>query len=467
MNTILKRFNEFNANLHDFLKKDLWGLDFSSLPRIRAILYHQVKLSYIVIRTFIQDRLLVRASALVYATLLSIVPLLAVMFSLLKGFGFHNKLESFLTGVFEPLGEQAQQVIIPNIVEFVGNVNVGALGTAGLILLLVSVLSIINNIERAFNDVWKIKKVRSFRRRFSDYISVLLIGPVLLFAILGLTASLQSSAFFQFISQNSALRFIIKQSAPLFTTWLAFYFLLTFVPNTKIKIKSGLKGSILAGSLWQVANWFFAHFIVTSYQTGAKAALYASFATLPLFLIWLYISWAIVLLGAEISYADQNIQTLTWEEKEHKYSQRYKEELMLKTLLICGRKYYLGERAPSSSELANGLLLPERLINELISDLNDLKLIAIIDGDAESYIPAKSMENMFIFDVIDKIRSQGINGNSNENKQPYFQQVASMQENMQKAVSGSLEDKTIKDLILDSLKEAKNEDDNSKDKKNV
>ena len=140
---------------------------------------------------------------------------------------------------FEPLGEQAQQVIIPNIVEFVGNVNVGALGTAGLILLLVSVLSIINNIERAFNDVWKIKKVRSFRRRFSDYISVLLIGPVLLFAILGLTASLQSSAFFQFISQNSALRFIIKQSAPLFTTWLAFYFLLTFVPNTKIKIKSG------------------------------------------------------------------------------------------------------------------------------------------------------------------------------------------------------------------------------------
>ena len=104
--------------------------------------------------------------------------------------------------------------------------------------------------------------------------------------------------------------------------------------------------------MWQVANWFFAHFIVTSYQTGAKAALYASFATLPLFLIWLYISWAIVLLGAEISYADQNIQTLTWEEKEHKYSQRYKEELMLKTLLICGRKYYLGERAPSSSELA-------------------------------------------------------------------------------------------------------------------
>ena len=136
--------------------------------------------------------------------------------------------------------------------------------------------------------------------------------PVLLSAVLGITASMQSNSFVQMLNKLPGVSIILTKSAPLLASWLAFYFLILFIPNTRVKFGSAAIGAIMGGTIWQIGNSIFAHFIVNSYQSGAKAALYAGFATLPLFLIWLFLSWSIVLLAAEIAYAQQNLKKITW-----------------------------------------------------------------------------------------------------------------------------------------------------------
>ncbi|NIA31045.1 MAG: YihY family inner membrane protein [Actinobacteria bacterium] len=417
------------------------------MSKARAFLYQQIVLSYLVARAFIQDRLLVRASALVYATLLSIVPLLAVMFSLLKGFGFHNKLEPILYKVMAPLGEQAIQTVVPAIVGFVDNVNVGALGGVGFLFLFLSVLSIINNTERAFNDIWKVQHVRSLHRRFSDYLSVLLLGPVLLFTILGITASIQSFFVVQAIGKIPGISFFFNKTAPIIASWFAFLFLYIFIPNTKVKAGSAFFGAVFAGTIWQVSNVFFARFIVTSYQEGAKAALYAGFATLPLFLVWLFLSWAIVLLGAEISYAHQNVNKITWEVRNTRYSQKVRDNLALRIILIIGKKFYHGELVPTSGELADHLRVPERLLNDILTELVEIGLLYPIEGDAIRYAPAKSLENLSLDEIMIGLRTHGVNDLPVDGEDELGALTEKIQSDYEKALAVTFKNTCIKDIL--------------------
>ena len=448
MDTLIKPLSRFLSSLRKFTTDEIWRLDLSRISRLRAFFIQQVRVGYLVARAFVQDRLLVRASALVYATLLSIVPLLAVMFSLLKGFGFHNKIEPVLNKALDPLGAQAKEVIIPTIVQFVENVSVGALGAAGLLLLLISVFSIINNIERAFNDIWKVKNTRSLKRRFSDYLSVLLIGPVFLFAVLGLTASLQSNTFVQSFTQHPWFRFLFNKTAPFVTTWIAFYFLLVFVPNTKVQFVHALKGAVVTGTLWQVANWFFARFIVTSYQTGAKAALYAGFATLPLFLVWLFISWAIVLLGAEISYANQNVDRFRWSEKGGRFSPRYRQSMLVKFILFTAQKYHLGERPASSVDFANAFSVPESAVNDLVNQLVEQDILLTTEADGiVHYVPAQSVSSVKVIDVLKKLRNYGLSGDESKHHEQVELLVQQIENDLDLSMANVLGESTFFDLI--------------------
>ena len=451
MDALFKPIIELFASFITFIKRDIWQEDLSKLPAWRALIYRILQLVYLVGRAFFQDRLLVRASALVYATLLSIVPLLAVMFSLLKGFGFTNRLEPFLNRILDPLGEQAKTTIVPTIVQFVENVNVGALGAAGFLILLISVLSIINNTERAFNDIWKVKRTRSLQRRFSDYLSVLIIGPVLLIAVLGVTASLQSNTIVQAFTHNAWFRFLFNKTAPFVATWIAFYFLYTFVPNTRVRFTSAFIGAFISGTLWQFSNWFFAHFIVSSYQTGAKAALYAGFATLPLFLVWLYISWAVVLLGSEISYAHQNLGKISWQDKSRGYSHQFWENLALKILIYCSEKFYKGKTPPDSHELARKFSVPDSLILDVVNGLLDQKLLLPLDDEPTRYVPGQSLETLKLKDVILKMKTYGhspiIHGRKDDR---IDSTVSRLQMEMEKALAKKLGDTSIRDLLLNN-----------------
>ena len=447
MKTAVKNTITFLKSLHVFFTHDIWVLDFSKLSRARAIFYQQILIIYLVGRAFVHDRLLIRASALVYAMLLSIVPLLAVMFSLLKGFGFHNQLEPTLNQLLEPLGQQAVNTVVPTIVNFVNNVKVGALGTVGFLLLFLSVWSIVNNIERAFNDVWKIRKVRSIHRRFTDYISVLIVGPLLVFVFVGIIASLQSFVIVQAISKIPGIPFMFNKTAPFFITWLFFYFVLTYVPNTKVKLKPALLGSGISAVLWVIANYLFAHFIVSAYQYGASAAIYAGFATLPLFLLWMFISWAIMLLGVELSYVYQNIDQISWEIRDTNYSHSVKNELALKIVLYAGQKFYTGEEAPAASDISDTFNCPLPLTHDMLAMLVDQGILYIIDREPPGYVPAKSLEQLSVNDIFIKVHTSGINKIHEKDPQLVSSKVLTIMNKYNKTLNRSFAHTTILDLI--------------------
>lgn len=404
-----------------------------------------IQFIYFLIKSFLDQRLLVRASALTYATLLSIVPLLAFMFSMLKAFGFYNKLEESLTTILQPLGQQAINIIIPNVITFVENVNVKVIGTAGLLFLIFTIISVINNIETSFNDIWKVERTRSLHRRLSDYLSVLILGPLLIFIVLGITASLQSNTIVQTVATIPGLAFLFHKSAPLIFSWVLLFFLIVFIPNTRVKLVSAAIGALSAGTLWHLTNWFFTNFIVTSYQTGAKGAIYAGFATLPLLLIWIYLGWAIVLLGALIAFLHQNFFMLIWKDQNVKLSRKAVDYLALNTLLLVADHFDKGKTPPDSETIARHFSLPVLLINQTSKNLLNLRLLhATETGDG--FVPAKNINNLKIHEILEKFQNQGFDLKVNRDS-AFHKTVTDLQTRLEKSKLDALKELTLKDLL--------------------
>jgi membrane protein len=438
---------EFISSARQFILEDIWRLDFRKLSPFKVFLIKQVQIIFHVARRFQQDRLMVRAAALVYATLLSIVPLLAVTFSLLKGFGYHNELEPFLRRILTPLGEQAIQTIVPRTVNFVGNANVAALGAFGFVFFLLSSISIVNNMERAFNDVWSVEKARSFHRRIGDYLSVLILGPVLAFAVLAVTASLHDYIFSKTIIDVPLIETFIDKATPYITSWIVFCFLYFFIPNTKVRFASALYGAVVAGTMWQLINFIFSRFIVTSYQSGAKAALYASFAVFPLFLVWLYFSWTVVLLGAEIAYVHQNRKKITWEKRIKQISWRTEESIALKILLFVSQKFCQDERSPTLSDLADYMRIPEQAVDKVLSVLMDLELVNATGRGEERFAPAKCLEALSLRDIMIKLRAYGISDQRVDKDDAISRFVEDIQSQYDSALRQTFADVSLRDLL--------------------
>jgi len=443
----LKTIIEFIDSVRQFILEDIWKLDFSKLSPIKTFLIKQIQLNIHVIKRFQHDRLMVRASALVYATLLSIVPLLAVMFSLLKGFGYHNELEPFLSRILKPLGEQAVQTIVPTIVNFVGNANIAALGAFGFLFFLLSSISIVNTMERAFNDLWRVQKTRNFYRRIGDYLSVLIIGPVLALAVIALTASLQNYKLIRALNEIPVIEILANRVAPIITSWIVFCFFYTFIPNTKVRFLSALYGAVIAGTLWELMNSVFARFIVTSYQSGAKAALYASFAVFPLFLVWLFFSWTVVLLGSEISYVHQNLDKVSWEEQVESISWRMEERIALKIMLVVSQKFCKDERAPSLSDLSEYLRMPEHAVKNVLSILLNLNLINVIGLGEERYAPAKCLEGLNLREIMERLRTLGISEQRDSTDDAMSSLVDEIQSRYDTALNQAFDDASLRDLL--------------------
>jgi membrane protein len=297
--------------LSNFFTRKVWEMDIAALGTYKSFLIKLLRLFYVALREFTEGQLTLRAMSLVYSTLLSIVPLIAISFSVLKAFGVHNQVvEPFLLKFLAPLGPKGEEITF-NIIGFVENIKVGVLGSFGLALLVYMVISVIQKIEKAFNYIWRIKKSRSFARRFSDYISIVLVGPVLMFSAIALTASLTNTTIVKkliSIEPFGTLFYFVAEISPYIFVSAAFTFLYIFLPNTKVKFSSALVGGIFAGVLWETTGWAFASFIVSSTK---YAAIYSGFAILVMFMIWLYLSWLILLVGAQISYYHQQAQGKT------------------------------------------------------------------------------------------------------------------------------------------------------------
>lgn len=278
------------------------------------------------------------AMSLVYTTMLSIVPLLAVSISVLKGFGVHDLLEPTLVRLLQPIGEQNVE-ISARIVGFVENMKLGVLGTVGLLLLLYTAVSLIHKIESAFNHSWRLQNNRGLMQRSGNYLSVIVVGPVLVFAAVGITALLGSTHVVDFLNSLPYMNNLLRVSGKLLPFVLviaAFTFVYMLVPNTRVQFRSAFYGAVVAGVLWQALGIVFTSFVGGS---SSYTAIYSGLAILLVFMIWLYLSWIILLVGAGISFYHQHSEYLNWNRLDLHFSTHMRDQLALQAMLSIARAH--------------------------------------------------------------------------------------------------------------------------------
>ncbi len=339
-----------------------------------------------------------RAMSLVYTTLLSLAPLLALSFSVLKGFGVHNQMEPILLSLLTPMGAKAGE-FTEQILGFVDNMRVGVLGVTGLAILLYTVVSLMQKIESAFNHIWHVKQPRSLATQFRDYLSVVLVGPILMFTALGLWTSVQSTALMQTITQTEPLGMVLAgvlKLLPIMLVILAFTFLYLFMPNTRVKPLAALGGAAIAGIMWQVAGWLFASFVVSS---GQQTAIYSIFASLFLFMLWLYVGWVIVLTGARLAYYFQYPDAVRMNKEPEETSIQTRELLAAVILREVGKRFVNKQTPPTLNELRHAIPVSRFLLEDSLEGLISYGILSRDDDEPPHYLLRISPDTLTVADI--------------------------------------------------------------------
>jgi membrane protein len=392
------------AAWYGYLAHDFWRDEHQQLSKLRILINHNMLLSFIVVRSFFRNKLFDTAGALVYTTLFSFVPFVAVLFALMKGFGLQETISQILTYGLHPLGNASVQLIVPQIMAFVNNTNIRTLGYIGFVLLLLSLLVIISTIEYSFNSIWRVKKQRKLYRRIIEYISFLFVGPIIALILLGWSANSKFQLWFHGISPSSFAGALLQLLGPWLLTIFIFWYFLKFIPNTKVHVRSALFAALVGATLWMIANWLFGSFIATAYVEGPQAAMYARFAVVPLLLLWLFIGWTILLFSSQIAYAHQNMDKLVWDRAHPYLSPMFYETLALKVLLRTFEQQARNGAASGEEELSDYFCLPEGVIDTVAVELVNLKLLVRHNGGKTRYTPAKPSDQILVADVMVQLR---------------------------------------------------------------
>jgi len=409
--TSTQDFRDLISQAFSFIRTDIWRIRLADLPFGKSFLIRQLRIIILAIRGYDEDKCFVRASSLTFYTLLSIVPVAAMFFGVAKGFGFEKVLERRLYENF-----RGQEEILEKVINFSNSLlqetQGGVIAGIGMAVLFWSVLKVLNHIERSFNDIWEIKTGRSWGRKFSDYLAIMLISPI--FIIMSGSATVFITTQVEQITQRVALlgmfspliSFMLK-FLPYILIWMLFTFLYIIMPNTRVNFKAGLVGGIVAGTLYQIAQGTY-----ISFQIGAARynAIYGSFAALPLFLMWIQISWWIVLFGAELSFANQNVDTYEYEPDCLNISPGFKKLLTLQVAHALVKNFSNGEKPLTYSQISNHLNMPVRLVHSIIFDLVESGLVAetLTKADKEfAYQPARDINKMTIQYVLEALDQKG------------------------------------------------------------
>jgi membrane protein len=390
------------GRVRKFLTNDVWLLEVDKLPRFKGIIYKQLQLTIYVWREFWRDSSLLRASGLTYTTLLTLVPLLALMFALLKGLGVQKALEPFflerLTGGSHPITER--------IMEYVSRIHVGSLGTLGITFLFLTMILVLTNIEMAFNQIWQVDRGRPWLRKCSDYLGLVVILPVAMFVSVSLMTFVKSHLVTQELLSIDLLGRIyvyLLKIAPFFVMWLAFSFIYLFMPNTRVNPISASAGGIIGGTLWQVCQWAYIH-----YQFGFRTygAIYGALSQLPMLLIWIFVSWIILLLGAEIAFAHQNLARFRLRQRWRAQPTVNRSYWGLQLLLLVCERFEAGKSPPTIMELAEELNVPEDETRALLEIME--KMGALKAGGENGYevLPAKDMKHLMVFDLVEGLEQR-------------------------------------------------------------
>ncbi|MCS6305589.1 MAG: YihY/virulence factor BrkB family protein [Nitrospira sp.] len=392
-----------STRISQFTKQDLWTKDLTTMSLLRRLGTQALRLATAVGMEFRHRLLDARAAGLVYTTLLSLVPFLAVMFSVLKAFGVHHVIEPFLAQALDPLGPKSRE-ITATIIGFVDNIKIGVLGVAGIAGLFYTAFSLIDKMEQALNAIWQVKQGRTWNRKFADYLSAVLVGPVLVFSAFGLLASLQSNTLVQHLIGLEPFGTLLVWSGemvPFLMLCAVFTFFYKMIPNTHVQVRSAVVGGVSAAILWIIVGEAFAKFVAAS---ANYSAIYSSFAVLMLFLLWLYTGWMIVLIGAQFSFFHQYptayLSRLLWEQGTYVF----REQLALKVLRVLGHHYLKGDRPLKLPELAGELSMPLSLVEEEVERLIENGFVGRLQ-EPEGVSLIKSPDLIFVKEVLDSVRN--------------------------------------------------------------
>ncbi len=392
----------------NFIKDDIWRITDDEVSGARYYYYNIIKIITLSTKHFVKDRMVNKASALTYSTLLSVVPILALLFAIARGFGFSNIMETQLRTTMS--GQSSTlTTILPFIDSYLQNTKQGVFIGVGLVLLLWTVLNLTNNIEKTFNQIWQVKKPRSPFRKLTDYFAIFLLLPILIVVSGGLSifmsTMLKSMKDFQLMA--SFTKFMI-QLIPYAYTGLMFTALYIFMPNTKVKFKNAVVPGFVAGAAFQALQLFY---IFSQLWVSRYNAIYGSFAAIPLFLLWTQISWSICLYGAELSYATQNVRNYSFAKDIEHVTRRYHDFLCLLIMSLICKRFAKGEKPYDADELAKENHIPFRLTNEILYDLQDLKMVLAITQDEKSdsviYVPAEDINRMSVSMLLNRLDLYG------------------------------------------------------------
>ena len=395
-----------------FIRYDIWHIRLQDLPGARYFFVKQLRIVLLALREFGEDRCHLRASALTFYSLLSIVPVVAMAFGVAKGFGLEKVLEK---QIIKQLS--GQEEVATRIIDFarslLENTKGGLIAGIGVLLLFYTIFKVLANIEHSFNDIWGVKSPRSLGRRLSDYLAIMVVCPLLFVISHSLTVFVMGQL--KIISQNgsglalvSPLLLKILNFLPFGVIWVLFSFIYIFVPNTKVNLKSGILAGIVAGSVYQFVNWGYFKFQVGAANYGA---IYGSFAALPLFLIWLQVSWLIVLLGAEICFGHQNVETYELEPLSQRASHSFKKLLALKMTHLLIKNFHQGKKPLTADQISRELDIPSRLVHDVLYELVEAAVLTETTGEnleIVGYQPARCIEHMTIGFVINQLEHRGI-----------------------------------------------------------
>lgn len=396
MNAALQR-------LRQFLLQEVWSTELSSLTGIKALIRRLIRISELVIRGFRDDHLMVQASALTFTSLISLVPMLAIALALLKGLGagdeFINRIKTNMADM--PLEFQS---FIDQMLDIVNRTNFWALGWVAVVVLFVTVVQVLSSVESSFNKVWGVESARSIVRRFINYISMIVVVPVLIMLAFTINASMSSDAMIMRLGEAAPVYRAMLRALPFVSTTVAISLLFICVPNTSIRFKPALTSAIVTALLW--IGW---QNIYVSLQVGVARsnAIYGTFASVPIFLMWLYTSWVIILLGAELCFALQNHVTYDLERSAGQANNRAKVMLAFSIALQAGRSFLRGDSLFNAAEFARVHRIPVRLINELIRIMVRGGLMVETVGHEECYVLRRPLEEITLKNILDLVNADG------------------------------------------------------------
>ena len=432
-----------------FISIDIWRIRLKDLPFGKSFLIKQLRIIILTLRGFDEDKCFFRASSLTFYTLLSIVPVVAMLFGIAKGFGFEKMLEKKLFEQFP-----GQQDVLTQVIGFARSLlettQGGLIAGIGLAVLFWSVIKVLSHIEASLNEIWEIKESRTWGRKFSDYLAVMLISPLLI--LVSSSATVYITTQIAQLTQKIALLGMLSpfislglKLTPYVVIWILFSVIYILMPNTKVNLKAGIMAGIIAGTIYQIVQ-----ILYIGFQVGATRynAIYGSFAAVPMFLLWVQISWWVVLFGAELSFANQNVGTYEYEPDCLKISSAFKKLLTLQIAHLLIKSFSKAEKPLTASQISDQLKIPIRLVHSILFDLVESRLVAETRTKEDKkfgYQPARDINTLTIKAVIDAIEQNGTESVPVE-KTDEFKILSAAIENFREAMETSAANKLLKDI---------------------